>query len=122
MKHTKKDVGANAFDKFERCFRGVGAYCIMQDRREVGTVTFHHSMRGMQHAFIHVIGSPMVHGRAGGGGYNKQRAALYGASLKLDTKHPDCAIIKDALENMDAGGKEWVRAVRDAGYDVCRVI
>ena len=121
---------SDIYDTHAAAFRGVSAFAILKEGKEVARITCKsgHGARGMTvRAFVWFIGSPMVEGRAHGGGYDIKAGAVSAASRKMshgslcegargtfDTFRNACALADT--------GKGIKRALEEAGFLVCEVI
>jgi hypothetical protein len=113
-------------------FQLISAYAVLKDGNHVANINIRYPTgRSLRlRAFLHVLGTPIAKGFAGGGGYDKKSAALESAaeSLSLDNApyEPDESTlecwheIRSALTNI--GGSQWDHRLRDAGFDVLCVV
>ena len=75
-------------DKLVTAVDGVNAWCITNDEGHVGRIVVKWNKRsGVVTAFLQYYGSPVIIGRAGGGGYNKVKAAIQDAAQKFVADH-----------------------------------
>lgn len=116
------------YEQHDAAFRTVSAYVILKGDKVVAKVAF--KFGGAVTAYVHWIGIEMTKGRAGGGGYDRQSAAVAYAARKIP--EASYATTADAQErgNRDAflkaaradEGKHWDDAVRDAGFTVIQAV
>jgi hypothetical protein len=116
------------YDEHDKAFKDVSAYVIAKGGKPVAKIAFKHG--GSVRAFIHWTGTPMVRGRAGGGGYDRATAATEDAALRLDrpARHspgasvpiPSCPAFEAFKHALTLGndGSGWDRRLQDAGFDV----
>lgn len=116
------------YDQHAAAFRNVSAYVILRGDKEVARVAF--KFGGAVTAYVHWLGVEMTRGQAGGGGYDRQRAAVAAAARKI----PEAPYVTnaDAQErgNRDAfltaaragGGQQWDGALRAAGFTVLQAV
>lgn len=119
------------YDQFDAAFRNVTAKAVLYQGEHVANVSLKHG-RGAT-AYVHWIGAHMVRGTATGGGYDKATAAVYRA-LKVLQNQPrgqyegsECRSVgKNYLPFVEAldgdTGRNWDRALRDAGFTIITVI
>ena len=120
------------YDQFDAAFRHVTAKAIMYNGKHVANVSLKYGSR--VYAYVHFIGSEMVRGFAGGGGYDKASAAVFEAIDKLKSspvgKYEGETLRTDpqrgfeaftSVENHDSGA-DWDRCLRDAGFEIINVI
>lgn len=118
------------YSKHDKAFNKVSAYVVVKDGQRVATVAL--KFGGAVTAYVHWIGLEMTFGIAGGGGYDRQSAAVAYAARKAIEAHRH-----DALEPITAttearaaffkacerdGGPRWDDAVRDAGFSVFQAV
>lgn len=120
------------YDQHDAAFRNVSAYVILKGDKVVAKVAF--KFGGAVTAYVHWIGVEMTKGRAGGGGYDRQSAAVAYAARKAirDFKpkaehHPDVdtdAFTRATFFRITAldEGKHWDNALRDAGFTVIQAV
>lgn len=116
------------YEQHDAAFKNVSAYIVLKGDKVVAKVAF--KFGGAVTAYVHWIGLEMTKGRAGGGGYDRQSAAVAYAARKI----PEAPFVTmaDAQErgNRDAflkaaradGGQHWDGALRDAGFTVIQAI
>ena len=129
------------YDQHRATFNRVSAYVIMKDGERVATAAFKFPAdgAGRLYCYLHFIGVPMVRAFAGGYGYDKRSAAVTYAAEKI-TQEPlgehvaglQWAEISHIAERermeafkaslADIGGKDWIDALRDAGYTVLQAV
>jgi hypothetical protein len=113
------------YDQHKAAFANVSAYVIMIGDRRVATVAF--KFGNAVTAYVHWIGSEMVRGRAGGGGYDRQSAAVSDAARKIkDDITGRAGDAQARCEFIDAAGKDggatWVRSLELAGFTVIQAV
>lgn len=117
------------YKQHDKAFANVSAYCITKDGKRVATVAFKFPRDGADRlwAYVHVLGSPMVRGMAGGYGYSKTDAAISTAASQIDPASSfdgddliTAQTIKTALIPDD--GHHWDTHLRDAGFDVMQAV
>ena len=119
---------ASIYNQHAAAFANVSAYVILQDGRRVATVAFKYPRdgAGRLYAYVHWIGTPMVRGFAGGGGYDKHTAACAAATKRMVPPGADLSghdafpAFRDALA-VD-GGHRWDDQLRRAGFDVVQAV
>lgn len=112
------------YDQQRAAFAHVSAYVILKDGERVATVAF--KFGGRVTAYVHWIGLEMTRGFAGGGGYDRQSAAVIDAARK--TKGGDAP--KSVQLNADAflgaldarDGSHWYDNLRQAGFTVLQAV
>jgi hypothetical protein len=133
----KKDI----YRQHEATFSNVSAFVIMREGERVATVAlkFPKDGAGRLWVYVHFLGVPMVRDYAGGYGYDKRSHAVTHAAGKIKqiplsgyTAGQDWAekahiAEKERLQHFiaalsDIGGKDWVDALRDAGYTVMQAV
>lgn len=126
---------SNIYDQHDAAFWQVSAYVVVgpDDRTLAARIAFKHPPKGHGErrvwCYLHVLGSPMVRGKASGCGYDKRSAAIGDAARKLAFDQPDTVVdrldarqhalldIRHAiLAGADSG--TWQRNLEDAGYRV----
>ena len=117
------------YDQHDAAFRSVSAFVVIDPAsgKPVAKVAF--KFGGAVTAYVHWIGIEMTRGQAGGGGYDRQSAAVAAAARKIpDDATPDN---RDGMFNARAkileaaradGGKHWDGALRDAGFVVIQAV
>lgn len=115
------------YNRHDRAFKGIQAHVVLKGGERIATVAFkHNSQSGNVQCFLHIIGLPMVHGKAGGGGYDKHSAAAYDAILKhkgMASSNTIAALLhfQEALKEGN-GGSHWDRALAERGYNVLQAV
>lgn len=116
------------YGAFDRAFANVSASCIMEDGQAVGRICF---KRGNSvTCFFQLWGSDMMSGRAGGGGYDRDSAALERAAEKLRKaeapRDPVQAsrreLVIAALLDPRNDGRKWDQRLERIGFTVSTVI
>lgn len=119
---------AKIYDQHDAAFKAVSAYVVLKDGKPVAKVAF--KFGGAVTAYVHWLGIEMTRGQAGGGGYDRQSAAVAAAARKI----PEAPFVTmaDAVErgNRDAflkaaradGGQHWDGALRNAGFTVIQAV
>lgn len=115
---------ADIYELHKKAFANVSAYVVLRGERPVARIAF--KFGASVTAYVHWLGVEMARGRAGGGGYDRQSAAVADAARKI----PEAPFVTqaDAEErgNRDAflkaaradGGQHWDNALRNAGFTV----
>jgi len=118
----------NVYDQHAAAFRSVSAYIVTRGDKVVAKVAF--KFGDAVTAYVHWLGVEMTRGQAGGGGYDRQSAAVAAAARKI----PEAPYVTtaDAEErgNRDAflkaaradGGQHWDGALRAAGFCVLQAV
>lgn len=122
---------SNIYDTHAAAFRGVSAFAVLKDGKEVARITCKSTYTGARgencRAFVWFLGSPMVEGRACGGGYDVEAGAVSAAASKmvpggLPIKAlPIAKAFRDACALADSG-RGIKGALADAGFLVLEVI
>lgn len=121
---------SNIYDTHARAFKGVSAFAILKKGKEVARITCKSSESAAGssvRAFVWFLGSPMVEGRARGGGYDIEAGAVSAAASKMvpgglsSAALPTAKAFRDACAMADSG-KGIKRALEDAGFQVLEVI
>lgn len=112
------------YQQHRAAFAAVSAYVILHRGERVATVAFKYPRdgAGRLYAYVHWLGSPMVRGFAGGGGYDKHSAACAAAVRKMAV--PGASPASDAFViamNVDRG-YGWDDELRRAGFDVLQAV
>ncbi len=130
---------SDIYEQHQKAFAQVSAWVILDGEGErVATVAmkFPRDGAGRLYCYLHVIGSPMVRGYAGGYGYDK-RSAAFESALERWSPRPGPSgptelepyekkirahgqAFRDALKG--AGGSYWYDALQRAGYDVMQAV
>lgn len=114
------------YDLHAKAFAQVSAYVIVKDGVRVATVSFKSPKDGAGRlwAYVHWLGTEMVRGCAGGGGYDKHSAALAQAARRavaISADAASCLSFWQALGN-DDDGRRWYIRLRHAGFDVWQAV
>ena len=121
------------YDQHRAAFANVSAYIVMKNGERIASVAFKYPRNGAGrlYAYVHVFGTEMVRGFAGGYGYDKHSAAVEDAIRKAGSTEPGhlrsawldtVDAIRSAILDTNAGGQYWDRRLRDAGYDVWQAV
>lgn len=116
------------YRQHDAAFANVNAYVLLSAGQPVATVAV---KRGASvTAYVHVKGLEMVRARAGGGGYDRESAAVADAIRKVTAKpsgKPEewavahvLSQLREAARDMDA--RHWQHAVEAAGYRVVQAV
>jgi hypothetical protein len=122
---------SDIYDQHRAAFANVSAYVVLKDGERVASIAFKFGTTVT--AYVHWFGVEMVRGRAGGGGYDRQSAAIADACRKIslsdrEDKHRDDlgAPVTDRAEFVDAShdrdGRHWDQRLRDAGFVVFQAV
>lgn len=119
-------------------FANVSAFVVVHRGERVATIALKYPRdgAGRLYAYVHWLGTPMVRGFAGGGGYDKQSAACAAAAGKMPdlscdtyacgTPHHDDAeraaygSFRSALSHDN--GRYWFDHLRDEGFIVVQAV
>jgi hypothetical protein len=114
------------YDQHRSAFANVSAYVVLKDGQRVATVAF--KFGNAVTAYVHWFGTEMTKGRACGGGYDRQSAAVASAARRelrnlcggatgnvVDFNSFWRACEKD-------GGASWDRALTEAGFTVLQAV
>lgn len=113
------------YEQHDAAFRNVSAYIVLRGDKVVAKVAF--KFGGAVTAYVHWFGVEMVKGQAGGGGYDRQSAAVAIATrklhsgMRLDAKAGDADWDFYAAAAKDSG-PHWDNALRDAGFTVLQAV
>jgi len=121
----------NVYDAHKSAFAAVSAYVVLKDGERVATIAIKYGAAVT--AFVHWIGVEMTKGRATGGGYDRQSAAVADAAHKItladreDAHRDDVGQpVTERAEFVDAackdGGNTWIRSLEDAGFSVIQAV
>lgn len=129
---------ARIYDQHDAAFAHVSAFVVVKDGARVATVAFKFPRdgAGRLYAYVHWIGAQMVRGFAAGGGYDKKTAACADATRKQRLTYKvgeDGEGRYQSYEPAGAeaafwhalslnGGRDWDRALRDAGFEVWQAV
>jgi hypothetical protein len=124
------------YDKHRKAFGNVSAYVVTNDRGErVATIAIKYGARVT--AFTHYLGIPMTSGFAGGGGYDRESAAIYEGFAKAkvfaldDYETPESIARRDATRRdldafrkalMSSDGSHWHQNLRRNGFTVMQAV
>lgn len=121
---------AKIYDQHDAAFKSVSAYVILKDGKPVAKVAF--KFGSAVTAYVHWIGIEMTRGQAGGGGYDRQSAAVAKAADKAiaahsggdwePTKHEDFARATFFRVAREDGGETWLRSLENAGFTVIQAV
>jgi hypothetical protein len=116
------------YEQHDAAFANVSAYIIVKNGERIAKVAFKYPRdgAGRLYAYVHVFGTEMVRGFAGGYGYDKASAAVYDASRKGEP----IATASAPQEYFDfwnailtgGDGIYWNDRLRAAGFDVWQVV
>lgn len=115
---------ANIYDAHRKAFANVSAWVILDAQgAQVATVAIKYGARVT--AFTHFIGLPMTRGSAGGGGYDRESAAVqagFGQPVTRDRSPApsDLLAFRQALNSHD--GYHWYQNLERAGYQVLQAV
>jgi hypothetical protein len=131
-------MNTNIYDLHEKAFEQVSAFVILKDGERVATVAikFPRDGAGRLYAYVNWIGNEMVRGHANGYGYDKRSAAVARAAHNWakaekasvaaigEGPRPDRDSLKYAFWSACSAddGRDWSRAVEDAGFTVLQVV
>ena len=113
------------YDQHRSAFANVSAYVVLKDGDRVATVAF--KFGASVTAYVHWIGVEMQKGRAGGGGYDRQSAAVAASVRKIPddvTGRAGDAEARAAFidASHDRDGRHWNDRLRDAGFTVLQAV
>jgi hypothetical protein len=116
---------SDIYDQHRSAFANVAAHVILKDGARVATVAFKFGTSVT--AYVHWIGVEMTKGRAGGGGYDRQSAAVSAAVRKIPDSINDRlgdaamrAAFIDAADDRD--GRHWYQRLEAAGFTVIQAV
>ena len=120
--NDNRTPAADIYTQHDKHFQNVKAFVITRDGKSVGTVSIKYPKdgAGRLYAYVHVHGSPMVRGMAGGYGYSKADAAISNAAhlMELDSDYSNQPewfnAVKMAL--LPDNGTSWDRHLADADF------
>ncbi|CAB4196379.1 hypothetical protein UFOVP1299_80 [uncultured Caudovirales phage] len=122
-------MAKEVYEQHLQSFNGVSAYVVTFGGERAATISFKYARTGGVICYLHWICSPMVRGRAGGGGYDKATAALEEAFSKLNEKlaheidEGEQVAYANVLESMkNSTGGSWEGRFKTAGFEVLRAI
>lgn len=122
------------YDQHKAAFANVSAYVVLNGSNErVATIAFKYPRdgAGRLYCYLHVFGTQMVRGFAGGGGYDKHSAAVLNAARKvpndpgkaghwtLEESQSFRALLK-AISTNEA--YSWSRELENAGFTVLQAV
>jgi hypothetical protein len=122
-----KDV----YDQQNTTFKSVSVYVVLSETGEhVASVRIKYGARCL--AYTHFIGVHLTRGSAGGGGYDKETAAVYDAFAKSGDSYGDALLGRDpeTTDKLNAfrqaltarGGYHWYQNLESAGYKVIQAL
>lgn len=115
---------SDIYDQHRSAFRSVSAYVILKDGQRVATVAF--KFGGAVTAYVHWIGLEMTKGMAGGGGYDRQSAAVEHAARKTKGGDAPKKVQLDADEFLAAinsgDNSHWDARLYRAGFTVLQAV
>lgn len=120
------------YNQHAAAFSNVAAYVVLHDGQRVATVAFKYPRdgAGRLYAYVHWLGTPMVRGFAGGGGYDKNTAACAAAVRKMAAPAPTLdnppgllAVFGAFTAAMSAdNGLRWNEQLRRVGFVVVQAV
>lgn len=118
----------NIYDQHNAAFARISAYVIAKDGERVATIAFKYPAdgAGRLYAYVHWLGTEMVRGFAGGGGYDKRTAACADAARKLrvetweEVGSGTHRAFAEALHHDD--GFTWEHHIRNAGFTIMQAV
>jgi len=117
------------YRQHDAAFANVSAYIIVKNGERIAKVAFKYPRdgAGRLYAYVHVFGTEMVRGFAGGYGYDKASAAVKDACTRLSYADldKDQYTIANAFYTAIATGSDgiyWNDRLRAAGFDVWQVV
>jgi len=121
---------AYIYDQHSTAFSRVAAYVVLHDGKQVATVALKFPADGAMrlYAYVHWLGLEMTRGFAGGGGYDKNSAAVANATRKM----PEAVLKYDAAQwarwnafkqaaRRDDGNR-WIHNLETAGFVVVQAV
>ncbi|MBX9932725.1 MAG: hypothetical protein K2Y56_14475 [Methylobacterium sp.] len=122
------------YAQHRKAFANVSAYVVLKDGERVATVAF--KFGNTVTAYVHWIGTKMARGRAVGGGYDRQTAAVQMAVKNAKAQMDDAA--QDPMIHTNAqaralgdfrfavlagdDGQTWARNLEKAGFTVLSAV
>lgn len=113
------------YDQHAAAFRQVSAFVIAKDGERVATVAIKFPKDGASRlwAYVHWLGARMERGYANGYGYDKRSAAVAAALCKINpatTQEGKASAALNAFVGaaLEMDGRDWTRALEDAGFTV----
>lgn len=105
------------YEKHDKHFAGITAAVVLHNGQHVANIKIKRPARGVTvYAYVHWLGTAMTRGRAGGGGYDKEGAAVAGAVRGVKTDDTLRAAFNEALAADN--GRRWTYNLADAGFTV----
>lgn len=126
-------MAKSVYQKFEASFSNVSAYAILKDGVHCANITLKYPKDGMGRlqCYIHILGTEMQNGQAGGYGYDKRSHAIHVTAKKykehlntlpLDTKiKPEALRLIDILSS-DSADNGWDDNLYSEGFTKLTVI
>lgn len=117
---------SSIYQQQEKAFANVGAYVLMYGGEVLGRITIKYGARVT--AYVHIHGTAMVKGTAGGGGYDRTSAAIINAAATINATNPHTGTLDTDAKAFAAimvnaqDGLDWETVLRKAGYVVLRAI
>lgn len=111
---------ADIYEQHDAAFANVSVFVVLSDAERVASVSVKNGSTGRVTAYVHLMGTTMVRGFAGGGGYDKQTAAVSDAASHMKVCDQTGLKLVEAMR-VD-GGYHWTRQVEKAGFRVWQVI
>ena len=119
---------SNIYKQHEAAFANVSAFVLTDSTgARVGTVAFKFPRdgAGRLYCYLHLIGSEMVRGFAGGGGYDK-RSAAFGEALRRFKPVDDVIAARAAALQVEfakyGDSYGWERACANSGFNVLQAV
>lgn len=116
---------SDIYAQHDAAFKAVSAYLVLRDGKPVAKVAFKFGTAVT--AYVHWFGIEMAKGRAVGGGYDRQSAAVADAARKIPddiTGRAGDGDIRAAFTDNASkdDGKTWVRSLEDTGFSVVQAV
>lgn len=109
----------NVYQNHDKAFKNVSAYAILgDDGTHVGKVAFKFMPSGVVHCYFHIYGVTMIHGKAGGYGYDKIGASIADAYERC---HDTLKEHYKALATITYDG-QWREVLQSHGLNIIRVL
>lgn len=112
------------YGQHRAAFRNVEAYVVMKGREPFAKVAFKYPRDGAGRlwVYIHILGTPMVRGFAGGYGYDKASTACASAAKKIVVGEL-CGHVTDFVGALTIdNGFYWYDNLNKAGFVVVRAV
>ena len=111
----------NKYEQRNKKFSQVEAWAVMQAGVQVGVIQVKYPKdgAGRVHAYVHEFGFRMLHGYAGGYGYDKTGAAI-GACFN-DKEREQASALYGALKSVTYDG-QWQDVIKAAGFDLLQAV